>query len=78
MASDAMERKPSLKQRIQMKLHFMTCSLCLRYFQQLQLLREVAHQQAARIEERHPSANTSLSSATRERLKRMLNSSAPE
>lgn len=78
MASDAMDGKLPLKQRIQMKLHFMTCSLCLRYFQQLQLLREMAHRQTAQIEERNPSANASLSSATRERFKRMLSSSAPE
>lgn len=78
MASDVMDRRLPLKQRIQMKLHFMTCSLCLRYFQQLQLMREMAHQQAGQIEEMNSSANPSLPSATRERFKRMLNSSAPE
>ncbi len=78
LASEAMDRRLPLQQWIKMKLHFLTCSLCLRYFQQLQLMRELAHRHGAQANDNKPSANAALSPAARERLKRMLDSSSPE
>lgn len=78
MASDALDRKLPLLQQIKMRLHFLTCNLCLRYFRQLEFLRDLAHLHEAHTEETNPSANTSLPAATRERFKRMLKDSSPE
>jgi hypothetical protein len=72
MASEAMERKLPLRQRIDMKLHFLICALCLRYFKQLQFMREIARQRAAQAEDAASSTATSLSSEARERMKRRL------
>ena len=68
MASEAMDRKLPWRQKIEMKLHFMICAWCLRYFQQLQLMREMAHQQSSQAE----NMDSFLSPEARERMKRKL------
>ena len=72
MASDAMERKLPLRQRIEMKLHFLICALCLRYFKQLQFMREIARQHVAQVEDAASSTTSSLSPEARKRMKRRL------
>ncbi len=72
MASDTMERKFALRQRIEMKLHFMVCAWCLRYFKQLQLMRELAHQHETQTANEPPVPTSSLSPQARERMKRSL------
>ena len=72
MASDSMERRLPLRQRIEMKFHFLICTWCLRYFQQLQFMRDVARQHAQPAEdEQHPPVSA-LSPEARERMKRSL------
>jgi len=71
-ASDAMERKLPLRQRIDMKLHFLICAACWRYFKQLRFMREMARQHAAPAEDAVSSPTSSLSSEARERMKRRL------
>lgn len=68
MVSEAMDRKLPLRQRIQMRLHLMICAYCMRYFQQLQLMRETARLHSAQAE----NSDSSLSSEARERMKRTL------
>lgn len=68
LASDAMERKLPLRQWAAMKLHFMICAWCLRYFKQLHLMQEIARPHA---ESPPPSR---LSSEARARLKQKLDS----
>jgi hypothetical protein len=70
LASEAMERSLSLRRRIALKLHLLTCSLCMRYVQQLQTMREVAHQHTAKMETTKPAAR--LSGDARERMKQAL------
>lgn len=69
MASDAMERKLSLRQRIDFKLHLLICSLCMRYVKQLEMMREIAHQHPEKSE---AAAATKLPPASRERMKQAL------
>ena len=72
MASEAMERKLPLRQRLDMKLHLLICSLCMRYVKQLQFMRDAVQQRAAQIETGTPSPPTALSKETRERFKQSL------
>lgn len=68
MASDSMDRKLPLSQKIRMRLHFMICKWCLRYFKQLQFMSEIAHQHDEQSTEEKSSP--SLSPEARERMKR--------
>jgi len=72
MASESMERKLPLRQRLEVKLHLLVCSLCMRYVKQLQLMREVAHQHNAKIKDGVVSPHSALSAKIRERMKRSL------
>ena len=71
MASDAMERKLSLRQHLEMKLHLLICTLCMRYVKQLQFMRDAVQRHAAQIENgtARPSV---LSDDARERMKQRL------
>ena len=77
MASDAMEHKLPLPQRIKMHLHFLTCRFCLRYFKQLQTLRTMAQQYDAHAEQAALSGSSALSPEARERFKVMLQDPPP-
>jgi hypothetical protein len=72
LASDTMERKLSLRQRFEFKLHLMICSLCMRYVLQLRAMHEIAHQHAARMETGAAKPSSLLSPAARERMKRAM------
>jgi hypothetical protein len=72
MASDAMERRLSLRQRLDFKLHLMICSLCLRYVQQLHMLREAAHQHTTKVETGVAAPSARLSQDARKRMKQSL------
>lgn len=72
LASDKMERQLSLRQRLGVKLHLLMCSLCKRYVQQLQAMREVARQHTAMLETDVAKPSAQLSNEARERLKQML------
>jgi hypothetical protein len=71
MASEAMERKLPLRQRLEMKLHLLICTLCRRYVKQLQFMHDAVQQHAAQIEngEAPPAV---LSHGARERMKQRL------
>jgi len=72
IASDAMEQNISLRRRIEFKLHLMICSWCMRYVQQLETMREVAHQHTARMETGAAPPASQLSGDARERMKQAL------
>jgi hypothetical protein len=72
LASDAMERKISLRRRLEFKLHLLICSWCLRYVQQLQTMREVTHQHNAKMETGAAPPASQLSGDARERMKQAL------
>ncbi len=71
MASEAMERKLPLRQRIDMRLHLMICALCMRYVKQLQFMRDAVRQHAAQIETGAAPPAT-LSHDARDRMKQRL------
>lgn len=71
MASDAMERKLSLRQRLDMRLHLLICALCMRYVKQLQFMRDTVQHHAAEIEKGNATPSA-LSNEARERMKRSL------
>ncbi len=72
LASEAMEHKLSLRQRLTVKLHLMICSLCLRYVRQLEIMREVAHQHTTAMKAGAAKPSSHLSRDARERMKRAL------
>jgi hypothetical protein len=72
MVSDAMERKLPLRRRLEVRLHFLICVYCLRYFKQLQFMQEAAQQHATQIERGETAPTRSLPPEARERLKRSL------
>jgi hypothetical protein len=75
MASDSMERKLSLRQRFEMRLHLLICALCMRYVKQLQFMHDAARQHAAEIENAGSLPASALSNEARERMKRSLQAS---
>ncbi len=72
MASEAMERKLSLRQRLDMKLHLLICSWCMRYLKQLQFMHDAVRQHAAQLETGTAPPPSALSNEARERMKKRL------
>ncbi len=72
MASEAMERRLPLRQRLGMKLHLLFCALCMRYVRQLQFMRDAVQQHAAQIEDGSAPPPVVLSGDARERMKQSL------
>ncbi|HEX8288867.1 MAG TPA: zf-HC2 domain-containing protein [Pyrinomonadaceae bacterium] len=71
---ESLDRKLSLREKIQMRLHLFTCDACARYLKQVKFLSNAVQAQNEKlIEEENPSINLSL--ATKERLKNALKSS---
>ena len=67
LMSQAMDRKLSLRERFTLKLHNSFCEWCLRYANQIKLIREVLQEQAFIADD-----EGSLSNDVRERMKRIL------
>jgi len=76
LLSAAMEKRLSLRQRILVTLHLLTCSLCRRYQQQLDFLRDTSQRFEARLSEDRKPAPPALSQEARERMRRSLRASA--
>lgn len=72
MASDSIERKLPLRQRIVLKLHFLTCVWCARYFKQLQFMREAMQKRSSQLEDGESSSPSALTPEAHERIKRSL------
>ena len=70
---ESLDRKLSLRERIQMRLHLFTCAACARYLKQIEFLREAVQAQNEKLIEEDSSVN--LSFAAKERLKNALKSS---
>lgn len=66
--SDSMERRLSVRQNINLKLHLWICAWCQWYLEHLHLIRD-----AARANDRDLTSGPSLSAEARERIKRTLN-----
>src|SRR5216110_3198686 len=69
--SQSMERKLTLRERIDLKLHLWICAWCQWYLEHLQIIREAARAKSAESPDLE-SMSPSLSSEARERIKRKL------
>jgi hypothetical protein len=71
VVSQSLERPLSLRERLKTKLHLWVCIWCVRYLEQLQLMRDTLRARGERVPEGETS-DASLSAEARERMKRAL------
>jgi len=70
MISQSMERRLTLRERINLKVHLWICVWCQWYMEHLQVIRDSSRAQAAEAPDRMTSAT--LSNEARERIRRRL------
>jgi hypothetical protein len=70
LASEALDRKRTWRERFGMRLHLMMCKLCSRYVRQLRVLHEASRYLAERPAD--PEGGPPLSAAARERIRKRL------
>jgi hypothetical protein len=70
--SESMERRLSLRERINVRLHLWICLWCVWYIQQLQLLRTTIRSRAKEEPNLDATSLPSLSPEARERMKQSL------
>ncbi len=74
LLSASMERKLSLWERIGLWFHLSMCKLCKGFSKDLEQLREAARRHAENIENDVDAADAALSTESRDRMKRALES----
>ena len=74
LLSASMERRLSLWERIGLWFHLSMCKLCKGFSKDLEQLREAARRHAENIENDVDAADVALSTESRERMKRALES----
>ncbi len=72
MMSESLERRLTLRERINVKLHLWICLWCVWYIEQLQLLRTTIRTKAEQEPNLDSSSLPSLSTEARERMKQNL------
>jgi len=73
LASEALDRKLSLKERIGLRFHLMMCKLCTRYVRQLKFM----HQVSSGMDENHvKGSGARLSETARDRIRNQLDRSS--
>ena len=71
--SQSMERRLTLRERIELKLHLWICAWCQWYLEHLQLIRDTARAKGAESPDRDlDSVSPKLSNEARERIRRKL------
>ena len=68
----SMERPLSLRERVKTKLHLWVCIWCVRYLEQLQLMRDTLRARGSKLPDEGDAAEASLPAEARERMKRAL------
>ena len=71
VASQSLERPLSLGERLKLKVHLWVCIWCVRYLEQLQLMRDTLRARGSKLSDDEAS-DASLSAEARERMKRAL------
>ncbi len=71
VVSQSLERRLTLRERVKTKVHLWVCIWCVRYLEQLQLMRDALRARGSKVEE-DADASASLSTEARERMKRAL------
>jgi hypothetical protein len=77
LASEQLDRKLSLPQRIELRLHLFICERCRRYAEQLRSLRLFLRDPRCAVDAPSASVRQTLSSIAKERLKKALDRSPP-
>jgi hypothetical protein len=72
LISQSLERPLSLRERVTTRLHLWVCVWCVRYLEQLRLMRDALRAHASRASDEGAAAPGSLSPQARARLKRAL------
>lgn len=72
--SQSMERKLTMRERINLKIHLWICAWCQWYFEHLQIIRETARAKGAESLDLSSDSGPALSSEARERIKQKLSS----
>ena len=72
LVSDSLDRRLTLRQRLQLRMHLLMCGLCSRFRRQMLFLKDAARQYLASGED--TDLGTGLSPEVRERLKQALRS----
>jgi hypothetical protein len=69
LASQSQDRRLTIPQRISIRLHFLICAWCKRYFKQMTVIRSAARDCGDHVP---PDPDTSLSPEAKERITRAL------
>ena len=71
--SQSLERRLTLRERLTLRLHFLICVYCVRYLEQLRLMRAAVRAREAQSHADDPGGATpSLTPEARERIRRAL------
>lgn len=70
--SQSMDRKLSLRERINLKLHIWICAWCQWYLEHLNIIRDAARAKGAESPDLSTAPTPALSSEARDRIKRKL------
>jgi len=70
--SQSMERKLTLRERIDLKVHLWICAWCQWYLEHLHLIRDAARTKGSESPDLQSVSSPALSSQARERIKRKL------
>ena len=73
LASEALDRKLTLKERIGLRFHLMMCKLCTRYVRQLKFMH---HASSAEDENHVKGSGVRLSETARDRIRNQLDRSS--
>src|SRR5215207_1863719 len=73
--SQSMERKLTLRERVNLKLHLWICAWCQWYVEHLHIIRDAARTKAAESPDLTSASGPSLSSEARERIRQRLSGS---
>jgi hypothetical protein len=72
MLGESLDREMGWWDRLIMKLHLFTCDACSRYLKQVSFLKDALHAHGEREPETSEFSTTTLSAASKERIKSML------
>ncbi len=76
LMSQSLERRLTLRERVQMRLHLWICIWCVWYLEHLHVLSDTLQQRAAQADADDTAAAIHLSREARERIKRALESNS--
>ena len=72
LASESLDRRLGVAERLRLRLHLQICVLCERYLKQIRFIRDALRRHPERLEHLRTSVPANLSPPARERLKRAV------